>query len=57
MNQGITLLVYPVKDVAQAKTLFRRFWVWSLTRMKLTTLDFGLGTRKSAWTPMATAKE
>ena len=47
MTSGIRTVIYPVKDLAQAKTLFRTLLGVAPARMKRTTSGSAAGARTS----------
>ncbi len=46
MTEGIRTIIYPVKDIAQAKKLYSKLLGMSLILMRLFMLALGLETKK-----------
>jgi hypothetical protein len=53
MRQGISLFVYPVKDLARAKTLYRTLLGVEPYTDTAYYVGFGLEIRKLGWIPTA----
>ena len=57
MNEGIRTVVYPVGDLARARTLYSRLLGADPSMDEPYYVDSGSGTRTSVWTPIVTGRE